>query len=158
MSADMNAGTSKTVINDEQDLQALLAGSELVLINTYRGKWCPFCRSYLGSLDKVFRDQSNQLKIYGVSVDEVDENAELKAKLGIGFDLLQDASLLFHHQFAVHTGKGHGKEAYLQPAVFLFHNGEKVYEWIQTPSLLNMGGATSRVSVKKVLAEVNKHR
>ena len=146
-----------TVLKGQQDLQQLLEANELLLINTYRGKWCPFCRSYLGSLDKTFNGISDKLHVVGVSVDEVEENAELKAKLGIAFDLVQDATLIFHHQFGVYTGKGHGKEAYLQPAVFLFRNGEKVYSWIQTPSLLNMGGATSRVSVKKLLAEVNKY-
>jgi len=146
-----------SAIQSLESLQELLASHKLVLINTYRGSWRPFCRNYLIGLEKTFKYLGEKISIIGVSVDEPEENAALKASLGIGFDLIQDPYLLFNTELGVYTGKGHGKDAYLQPAIFLFHHGEKVFEWIQTPSLLNMGGAISRITPQKVLAEVKNY-
>jgi peroxiredoxin len=89
--------------------------------------------------------------LVGISIDTVDECKNLQAKLGLGFDLISDETLVLRQLLKVKTGKGHGKEAYLQPSVFVFKDEEKVYEWIQEPKLLNLGGAIDRLPISKVV-------
>lgn len=96
---------------------------------------------------------SNSLLV-GISVDTVDECKNLQAQLGLGFDLISDETLILHKLLKVNTGKGHGKEAYLQPSVFVFKDGVKVYEWIQESKLLNLGGAIDRLPVSKVVEKI----
>ena len=96
--------------------------------------------------------------LVGVSVDDVDECIRLQEKLKLGFQLISDENLIMRDLLNVTTGKGHGKEAYLQPSVFIFIDGKKSFEWIQTPKLLNLGGAIGRLpidAVKQKLAELS---
>ena len=138
-------------IDSAEDFATLVQQAPLVIVTSYRGKWCPFCRSYLLELDAARRNLSSNALLVGISVDTLEECKELQKKLGLGYDLIPDETLIMRELLYVTTGKGHGKEAYLQPSVFVFKNGEKSYEWIQEPKLLNLGGAIGRLPVETVV-------
>jgi peroxiredoxin len=141
-------------IETAKDFTTLIQQAPLVIVTSYRGKWCPFCRTYLLELDKARLNLPDNALLIGISVDTFDECKELQNKLKLGFDLIPDETLVMHDVLGVKTGKGHGKEAYLQPSVFVFNNGEKSFEWIQEPNLLNLGGAINRLPVAKVMQNI----
>jgi peroxiredoxin len=141
-------------INSADDFRTLVNMAPMVIVTSYRGSWCPFCRSYLQKFDAVRKEFPDTSLLLGVSVDTVSECNELKRKLGLGFSLISDETLVMRDLLNVTTGKGHGKEAYLQPSVFIFKNGEKSFGWIQKPTLKNLGGAIDRLSVSNVAKQV----
>jgi peroxiredoxin len=141
-------------IDTEKDFTTLIQQAPLVIVTSYRGKWCPFCRTYLLELDEARRNLPRNALVVGISVDTLEECKELQNKLKLGFDLIPDETLVMHDLLGVKTGKGHGKEAYLQPSVFVFNNGEKSFEWIQEPKILNLGGAINRLPVAKVMQNI----
>jgi len=141
-----------------EELAALINQQDIVAVTTYRGDWCPFCRSYLKGIAKQTSDlPTDKVAIYGVAADTPAANAALKQKLGLPFDLVSDQGLLFHKQWQAPINASHGKakhyqeQAFLQPAFYLFKNGELVFDWKQTPKLLNLGGAASRIPVEFVV-------
>jgi peroxiredoxin len=138
-------------IDTEKDFTTLIQQAPLVIVTSYRGNWCPFCRTYLREFDKARLNLPDNALLIGISVDSFDECKELQNKLKLGFDLIPDETLVMRELLNVTTGKGHGKEAYLQPSVFVFKDGEKSYEWIQEPKLLNLGGAIGRLPVETVV-------
>ena len=140
-------------IDTTADFSALVQQAPLVIVTSYRGKWCPFCRTYLREFEDARRSFPDNTILVGVSVDTFDECKELQNKLGLGFDLIPDETLVMRDLLNVTTGKGHGKEAYLQPSVFIFKDGEKTFDWIHEPKLSNLGGAIGRLPVSKVVQE-----
>ena len=142
-------------IENFTDISKIAAQSPITIITSYRGKWCPFCRAYLKEFNTAFADKENIL-VVGVSVDSNDECKALQKKLKLDFNLITDHNIVMHKEMKVKTSKGHGKEAYLQPAVFIYKNGEPVFSWLQEPKMLNFGGAISRLPMKDIVAEVAK--
>jgi peroxiredoxin len=113
-----------------------------------------FCRKYLVEFDQASKNFTDNVLLVGISVDTVDECRNLQQKLGLGFDLISDEKLIMRELLNVNTGKGHGKEAYLQPSVFIFRDGDKAFQWVQEPKLMNLGGAIDRFPVSKVAQQV----
>ena len=140
-----------TRIDTSEDFSVLIEQAHLVIVTSYRGNWCPFCRTYLREFDAARQNLPNDTLLVGISVDTYNECKELQKKLRLGYDLIPDETLILRELLNVTTGKGHGKEAYLQPSVFIFKDGEKSFEWIQEPKLLNFGGAIGRLPVEKVV-------
>jgi peroxiredoxin len=145
-------------IDTTEDFSVLVQQAPLVIVTSYRGNWCPFCRTYLREFDKARLNLPDSALLIGISVDTFDECKDLQKKLELGFDLIPDETLVMHDLLGVKTGKGHGKEAYLQPSVFVFKNGKKSFEWIQEPKLLNLGGAINRLPVTKVIQNITQTR
>ena len=149
---------NNNIIKTEDDLTSLISNAPITVITTYRGNWCPFCRKYLSDFSKAYAQASQEnTQILGVSIDEQKTNDALKAKLGLNFELYTDENRLFKSLYNVVTSDhliAPVKKQHLQPAVFIFQNGVKVFEWIQTPKLKNMGGAASRLPVKEVFEKV----
>ena len=141
-------------INTADDFSALITQAHLVIVTSYRGNWCPFCRKYLAEFDQARNNLPDNVLLVGVSVDTVEECRNLQRTLGLGFDLISDENLIMRELLDVNTGKGHGKEAYLQPSVFVFRDGDRMFQWIQEPKLMNLGGAISRLPVAKVIQQV----
>ena len=135
------------------DFNQLVGETPLMIVTSYRGDWCPFCRSYLSELNKHLIDFPEDSRLVGISVDDQSRAKALQAKLGLDFDLLTDKNLVLHQSLGIKTGKMPGKAEYLQPSVLIYRDGQQVFEWIQTPKLLNMGGATRRLSVADVVKE-----
>jgi peroxiredoxin len=141
-------------INTIDDFSVLIRQAPLVVVTSYRGDWCPFCRNYLVEFDQAHKNFPDNVLLVGVSVDSVDECRNLQRKLGLCFDLISDEKLIMRELLSVNTGKGHGKEAYLQPSVFIFRDGDRMFQWIQEPKLMNLGGAIDRFPVSKVTQQV----
>jgi peroxiredoxin len=141
-------------INTVDDFDVLIRQARLAVVTSYRGNWCPFCRKYLAELNQARKNFPNNVLLVGISVDTVDECRNLQRTLGLSFDLISDEKLIMRELLNVNTGKGHGKEAYLQPSVFIFRDGDKMFQWIQEPKLMNLGGAIDRFPVSKVTQQV----
>jgi len=141
-------------INTADDFSVLITQARLVVVTSYRGSWCPFCRKYLGELDQARKTFPDHSLLVGISVDTVDECGNLQRKLDLSFDLISDEKLIMRELLNVNIGRGHGKEAYLQPSVFIFRDGDKMFQWIQEPKLMNLGGAIDRFPVSKVAQKV----
>ncbi len=141
-------------INTADDFSVLITQARLVVVTSYRGSWCPFCRKYLTEFDQARKAFPNHSILVGISVDTVDECRSLQRKLGLGFDLISDENLVMRELLNVNTGKGHGKEAYLQPSVFIFKDGDRMFQWIQESKLVNLGGAIDRFPVSEVTQQV----
>ena len=139
-------------LESAEDFAQLINRAPVVVITSYRGDWCPFCRKYLSEFERERQNFPDEVLIVGVSVDSPEANTALKSKLGLGFDIVSDQQLLMHDLFNVTIGKKSGN-TYLQPSVLIFKDGEKHFEWIQTPKLLNLGGAVSRIPVTDVIAK-----
>lgn len=142
------------IIKTDTDIQTIIGQFPITIITTFRGNWCPFCRKYLSDFSKAYAKASNDnVQLIGVSIDDPDKSAALKAKLGLGFELYTDENRLFHSTYKVATADhwvAPVVKQHLQPAVFIFQDGNKVFEWIQTPQLKNLGGAASRIPVQDV--------
>ena len=108
----------------------------------------------MAEFDQARNNLPDNVLLVGVSVDTVEECRNLQRTLGLGFDLISDENLIMRELLDVNTGKGHGKEAYLQPSVFVFRDGDRMFQWIQEPKLMNLGGAISRLPVAKVIQQV----
>ncbi|TDF38306.1 redoxin domain-containing protein [Alteromonadaceae bacterium M269] len=152
-----------SVLQQVGDLNELVNSHEKVIINVYRGSWCPFCRKYLKQLDIVFTGLlEEKCALYGVSVDFENVNDKLQQSLDIRFPLIRDAGRVFRSEFnnPISTTHPKAKKAadgyFLQPAIYIYYKGELKYQWQQNPKLLNLGGAVNRVSVDKVMAEAKK--
>lgn len=146
------------IIKTDADIQTIISQPAITIITTFRGNWCPFCRKYLSDFSKAYAQAGNDnVQLIGVSIDDPDKSAALKAKLGLGFELYTDENRLFHSIYKVATADhwvAPVVKQHLQPAVFIFQDGKKVFEWIQTPKLKNMGGAASRIPVQEVFAKI----
>lgn len=141
-------------IDSADDFHALITQARLVVVTSYRGSWCPFCRKYLAEFDQASKKFPDNVLLVGISVDTVEECRNLQRTLGLSFDLISDEKLIMRELLNVSTGKGHGKEAYLQPSVFVFRDGDRMFQWIQEPKLINLGGAIDRFPVSKVTQQV----
>ena len=149
---------NNNIITTEADLKGIIGNSPITIITTYRGNWCPFCRKYLSDFSQAYaQSMQDNTQLIGVSIDDKPTNDALKAKLGLNFELYTDENRLFgslHNVVISDHLIAPVKKQHLQPAVFIFQNGVKVFEWIQTPKLKNMGGASSRLPVKAVFEKV----
>lgn len=145
-------------IQSRSDLTQLIEQHPVLLISTYRGDWCPFCRRYLKSLNRAL-EQLNEPSVHAVaiSIDSPEQNQTLQKRLGISLPIYTDDIRLMHTDFGVPVSNSHGKDRHLQPAVFVFKQGECVFEWKHTPKLLNLDGAIARLSVDHVISELKKH-
>lgn len=142
-------------INNANDIKQILESHETVILLTYRGSWCPFCRKYLSDFSKAFRSVDKSNKLIGISSESIEESQKLKEQLNLDFELVSDHNFIMNSLYQVKTGENRSG-AYLQPSIFIFHKGVKVFEWIQNPSLFkNLGGAINRIPVKDVIKELN---
>jgi len=138
-------------IKTAAEFQQMVGQVPITVVASFRGDWCPFCRNYLSELNEVLNELPEDSRLVGVSVDSQKKSAALQRKLGLNFDLLTDAQLVMHKAMGVKTGKLPGKAEYLQPSIFIYRDGQKVFEWIQNPKLRNLGGAIHRLSVAEVV-------
>lgn len=149
---------NNNIIKTAADIQSIIDHAPITIVTTYRGNWCPFCRKYLSEFSKALGQLGrDDVQVVGVSIIDKETGDALKAKLGLNFELYTDENRLFGSLYNVvvsdHIVAPVVKQ-HLQPAVFIFQNGVKVFEWIQTPKLKNMGGASSRIPVKQVFEKV----
>ena len=68
-------------IDTTEDFSTLIQLAPLVVVTSYRGSWCPFCRTYLREFDMARRGLPDDALLVGISVDTFDECKELQKKL-----------------------------------------------------------------------------
>lgn len=150
-----------TSIETQSDLERLVNSNDIVVINVYRGFWCPFCKKYLSKFDRAFKEIPPEgYSLCGVSVDSVATNIKLQESLSLDFPLVSDAGQLFRQQLnnPVSTSHPSAKKTadgyFLQPAIYIYQGGKLRYQWQQKSKLLNLAGATNRVDVEDIVNEV----
>ena len=142
-------------IENANDIKSLVATNSTVVLVTYRGSWCPFCKKYLSKLSDTIKSLDSNHTVIGICSESVEECQTHKKNLGLEFELISDQNLLMRDLYKVNTCEKGGNE-HLQPSIFIFKDGVKVFEWIQTPSLFkNMGGAINRMTVDDAIKELS---
>jgi peroxiredoxin len=150
-------------IETQSDFEQLINSDDIVIVNVYRGSWCPFCKKYLSKFDRAFEELAKgSFSLYGVSVDLERTNSKLKESLSLSFPLITDAGQIFRSSLKnpVSTSHPNVKKTvdgyFLQPAVYIYQQGELKYQWQQTSKLLNLAGAIGRVEVEDIVHEAKK--
>ncbi len=79
----------------------LLAKGNLVLV-FYRGAWCPYCNTYLRSLQKNLTEiTANGGNLVAVSVEKPDNSMKVADKNKLEFSVLSDSNLDVARQFGI---------------------------------------------------------
>ncbi|KAJ6113514.1 hypothetical protein N7523_006831 [Penicillium sp. IBT 18751x] len=148
--------------------EALLRENNFVFVVFYRGHWCPFCISYLKTLQSILphisaaggktlaitaepeqylQDTINASGYSGeVIVDPTNKiAAELKQRVNLNVAISPKA------------GYEHGMA---QPAILVMKNdGTVLFDWAIVPAMMNLGGAKDRPDLNQVwdnvLAQLN---
>ena len=61
-------------IQNENDLERLINGSEIVALLCYRGDWCPFCKRQLKQLAKMLPElSSKRVDFFAVTSDSIEK-------------------------------------------------------------------------------------
>ncbi|MEO8841930.1 MAG: peroxiredoxin family protein [Kofleriaceae bacterium] len=126
------------------DLTKVWADNRVVLV-FYMGHWCPECTKQLDALNEHQKDfAAKNTTVIAVSTDSPEDVGQLKAKLGLGFDVYSDTDL--------QTIQKWGVENYdtniANPATFVIQKGGAV-------TFKKIGGSmTDRPSVDDVLAQL----
>jgi peroxiredoxin len=94
--------------------------SQRTLVVFYMGGWCPHCQKQLGDLNnaqKQFADHN--VRIIGISADQVEDAAAMSAKLTLGFELYSDPDLAVIAKWGVEDFGQH----IARPATFIVEPG-----------------------------------
>lgn len=79
----------------------LLKSGNLVIV-FYRGSWCPFCNTYLRSLQKRLKDINDAGgTLVAISVESPDASMEVAKKNDVGFTVLSDPGLETARKFGI---------------------------------------------------------
>lgn len=93
---ELSDSTGKTVSSKD-----LLKDGNLVIV-FYRGAWCPFCNTYLRSLQKRLTDiAAAGGKIVAISVENPDASMAVAKKNEVGFTVLSDPKLETARKFGI---------------------------------------------------------
>jgi peroxiredoxin len=104
-------------------LVEMLGRRDRVLLVFYRGDWCPFCRTQLEELQKYLAElDKRNADVVAISVDPVETNLELSARLGLTFPLAADPEHATLAAFGVYDD--HHEIAW--PAVFIVERDRRV--------------------------------
>lgn len=151
-------------IQDENDLKRLVNGNDMVALLCYRGDWCPFCKRQLKQLSKMMPDLSSKNDhFFAITADSVEKNSTLIKELKLPFEIISDPRVQLHKTYNSPISTEHSKAksypsgAFLQPAFFLFKNGNLMYEWKQTSKITNLGGAIFRISTKEIVDKISEY-
>ncbi|MFQ5998881.1 MAG: peroxiredoxin family protein, partial [Candidatus Bathyarchaeia archaeon] len=81
-------------------------GKKRVLINFFRGDWCPYCNGELMNLAEEYPEISkSDTEILAISVDPVERNKALAAKLKLPFHVLSDEDSRVMRRYGVYDEK-----------------------------------------------------
>lgn len=79
-----NSLSQSTSLND-------LIGDSNLIINFYRGNWCPYCRMELTALKKYFPEiKKNNGKVIAVAPESTDQSLQTVKDFELPFDVLSD--------------------------------------------------------------------
>lgn len=125
-------GSWKNSAGADVDVATLTEGRGAIVV-FYRGFWCKFCRTQLSELQAAIAEfRGRGFDVHAVSTDTPDKAKELKARLGLDFELYSDVGGLSTRAWGVYS-----KEFDLaRPAVFVIApGGEITYRYVSdTPA------------------------
>lgn len=161
----------KNVLNKEVSLDELLKENDFVVINFYRGVWCPYCNLELKALQNI-NDELKKLntKLVAISPQTPDESLSTKEKNELDFEVLSDINsktikeygLVFnlddelrpiYQSFGIDIPKSNGTESFElpMPAVFIVNkNKEIIFRFIDEDY-------TKRCEPKTILDTIRKN-
>lgn len=112
--------------NDEMSLP-----ESLVVLNFYRGGWCPYCNFELGALQKQVPEfEAAGAKLIAITPETPDNSMSTKEKNELSFDILSDAGNKIAKQFGlVFTLPSEIQEIYNAFGIDVVkHNGDDTFE------------------------------
>lgn len=88
-------------------------------------------------------------------------NARVRKDFGLPWSILSDPAHEVGDQYGVAVSRKHPmakkyQDGFMQPAMFVYRDGEPVYEFIQDPSLLNGYGAMNRPDPDELLRRASR--
>ncbi|KAK5047474.1 hypothetical protein LTR84_006570 [Exophiala bonariae] len=151
-----------------EQFNSLLSSSSILFVVFYRGHWCPFCRAYLQSLQKL---SPSITALGGKTLTVTSEPAsflsETRKLSGYQGDAIVDTENTlvglvkerYGLEVAVSEKKGY-ENGMAQPAILVLR-GEKggeivgpertvLEKWAIIPSVMNLGGASDRPDLEQV--------
>lgn len=121
----------KNVLNQDIELDSLLQEHDFVVINFYRGEWCPYCNLELKSLQSINQELiSLNTKLVAISPQTPDSSLSTKEKNNLKFEVLSDTKNIIAKEY----GLIFSLDEELQPIYEDFgidiptSNGDKTYE------------------------------
>ncbi|KAE9366468.1 redoxin domain-containing protein [Stipitochalara longipes BDJ] len=73
-----------------------------LLINFYRGSWCPYCNLELGALQKLLPEfKKRNVTLVAISAELPDTTLDTKSKLELEFPVLSDVGNVFARQLGI---------------------------------------------------------
>lgn len=150
-----------STLQTTSDLKGLIEQYDNLVLVTYRGKWCPFCKAYLKELNAK-QNKFKGAKLFVMSTDSIDDMTSFVDGNGFSLSAISDPNITMHEVFDAPISRKHPmartypSKAFLQPAVFILKNGELVFDWKQKAKLTNLGGASSRISIDEVILQVDR--
>jgi len=141
-------GSFKNAEGQSFDLSAAMVSDGAIVV-FYRGHWCKQCRKQLAELQAIRPKLAERgFRVYAISTDAPELSAELKRKLGLGFEVLTDEAGLAIANWGVFT-KVH---ELARPAVFVVAPGGRIaYRYVSD-------SPPDRPSVETLLSESKKAR
>ncbi len=159
--------------NEEAISLGELQKTDYLILNFYRGGWCPYCNMELRAYEKL-RNDFNQLNtdVIGISAEKIefttqtsdkntlsfplltDVDAQLMEALGIVFQL-DEASKEEYVNFGIHLDKLHGNNSFKLPlpAVYIINrNKEIVYTHIEEDYMTRLEPSTLLAFIKNRLS------
>lgn len=83
--------TLPNALNKDISLDALLKDNDYLIINFYRGAWCPYCNLELQSLQKIAPNlEPYKASIVAISPQTPDNSLSTKEKNELSFEVLSD--------------------------------------------------------------------
>jgi len=88
-------------VNQTVSLDALLKENDFLVINFYRGQWCPYCNLELKALQSINEElSSHNAKLVAISPQTPDASLSTKEKNELEFEVLSDS----HNELAKDYG------------------------------------------------------
>ena len=126
------------------------------------------CKAYFQGLSsRIGEFEERGAVVHGISADgpaalqRFTERCQIDPRI----EMLSDPELATHEAWNIPLGRKHPmarrypRKAFLQPAVLLFdRSGSERFDWRVRPGLLNLYGATGRISPSEILETLDRCR
>ncbi|KAJ5492701.1 hypothetical protein N7539_001447 [Penicillium diatomitis] len=134
-----------------------------VFVVYYRGHWCPFCMSYLRTLQSILPHiTAAGGKAIAVTAEPEQRLADTINATGYSGDIIVDTKnkiaadlkqrINFNVAISSKSGYEHGMA---QPAILVLRNdGTVLFDWAIVPGVMNLGGAKDRPDLNQVWENV----
>jgi len=155
----MNTGMSNTMEDPVSRFGTLLTENKFVFVVFYRGHWCPFCISYLKTLQTLLPSiTAASGKVIAITAEPQEHLASTLTQTGYTGTTIVDpsnsiaAELKSRNKLNVAISSKSGYEhGMAQPAILVMQSdGTVLFSWAIVPGVMNLGGAKDRPDLKQV--------